>query len=634
MEMNRIHALIGILLFVSTSQGADVLKASFKKDVLPIFKEYCYKCHGDGEKKGGLALDEYKSKEDVHRDYRLWEQLFKIVSAGEMPPEKTKKRPSGAEQELLADWTRHTLDTFYQSSPPDPGRVTVRRLNRTEYDNVIRDLMLVDFKPAKDFPADDSGHGFDNIGDVLSVSPLLLEKYLNAAEEVATRAIVLPKGNDPQELDELTSFQKLYFKYPIKRHFRRRAAESFLRPFVRRAYRREITDLEISRLMMLVKRGSDQGGKFEEGIRLAVMAVLVSPHFLFRWELDGGPDEPKAMRRLNEHELASRLSFFIWRSTPDDQLLGLAKKGDLRKQIDSEVKRMLRDKRADGLVKDFTGQWLELRNLDVYKPDKNLFPTYTAELRNDMRGETELLYSHVLKNNLSIMELLSADYSFINERLASHYQIKNVQGPQFRLVSLKGVQRRGILGHGSILTITSDPNRTSVVKRGKYVLENILGSPPPPPPPNAPSLEDAGGAGGSLRERMIQHRSNAVCASCHKKMDPIGFALENFDAIGRFRLSDNGNKIDASGILDSGEKFKNFRDLQRIITDEKTDLYIENLTKKMLVYALGRGLEFYDERVVDRIVRRLKSAEYCHDELIMGIVKSLPFDMKRGESSN
>jgi hypothetical protein len=340
------------------------------------------------------------------------------------------------------------------------------------------------------------------------------------------------------------------------------------------------------------------------------------------------------MRRLNEHELASRLSFFIWRSTPDDRLLGLAKKGDLRKQIDSEVKRMLRDKRADGLVKDFTGQWLELRNLEVYKPDKNLFPTYTAELRNDMRGETELLYSHVLKNNLSIMDLLSADYSFINERLASHYQIKNVQGPQFRLVSLKGVQRRGILGHGSILTITSDPNRTSVVKRGKYVLENILGSPPPPPPPNAPSLEDAGGAGGSLRERMIQHRSNAVCASCHKKMDPIGFALENFDAIGRFRLSDNGNKIDASGILDSGEKFKDFRDLQRIITDEKTDLYIENLTKKMLVYALGRGLEFYDEKVVDRMVKRLKSAEYRHDELILGIVKSLPFDMKRGESSN
>jgi len=632
--MNWIQVLGGVLLFVSTCQGADVLKYSFKKDILPILEEYCYKCHGDGQKKGGLALDEYKSEEDVRQDYRLWEQLNKIVSAGKMPPEEAKKRLPGSEQKLLEEWTRHTLDTFYQSAPPDPGRVTVRRLNRIEYNNVIRDLMLVDFRPAKDFPADDSGHGFDNIGDVLTVSPLLLEKYLNAAEEIAARAIVLPMDGDPQDLKKLTNFQKKYFEYPIERHFRRRAAEAFLRKFVRRAYRREVSDLEINRLMVLVKRGSDQGRGFEEGIRVAVTAVLLSPHFLFRWELDGAPSNPKAMRRLNEYELASRLSFFLWRSTPDDHLLDLAKKGDLRKQIDRQVKRMLRDKLADGLVKDFTGQWLELRNLDVYRPDKKLFPTYTVELRDDMRQETQLLYSHVLKNNLSIMELLSADYSFINERLASHYQIKNVQGPEFRLVSLKSVQRRGILGHGSILTITSDPNRTSIVKRGKYVLENILGSPPPSPPPNMPSLEDAGGESESLRERMIQHRSNVVCASCHEKMDPIGFALENYDAIGRFRLLDNGNKIDASGILDSGEKFKDFRDLQRIIAGKKTDLYIENLTKNMLVYALGRGLEFYDEKVVDRMVKRLKSAEYRHDELILGIVKSLPFDMKRGESGN
>ena len=630
---------VSLLIFYLTFSifpllATDIDKVGFAEDILPMLERYCYQCHGDGEEKGGVALDQYQTERDVQKGYRLWEQLHKFIIAGEMPPEHIKKRPSKSEQELLAGWTRHALDKFYKSSPPDPGRVTVRRLNRAEYNNVVRDLMYVDFDPANDFPADDSGHGFDNIGDVLTVSPLLLEKYINAAEKIATKVIVKPESETGQGFDTLSNFQKEYFKYPIERHLRRRAAEAFLKTFLRRAYRREVTSSEINRLLVLVKRGSDNGGSFEDGLRLAVTAVLVSPNFLFRWELDGAPDNPKSIRQLNEYELASRLAFFLWRSMPDDRLLDFAKKGLLRENIESEIKRMIRDSRSYGMVRDFTGQWLGLRNLDVYKPDKKIFPLFTADLKEDMRRETELLYAHVLKNNLNIKELISADYSFINDRLAAHYQIDNINGAHFRLVSLNNVQRRGLLGHGSILTVTSDPNRTSPVKRGKFVLDNILGTPPLPPPPNVPELEVEQQEGETLREQMIKHRSNVVCASCHKKMDPIGFAFENYDGIGRYRLTDNGEKIDTSGVLDAGESFKGINDLQNIIISKKLDLYVENLVRKMMVYALGRGLEFYDERVVGHIVKRLSAKGYQHDELVVSIVQSLPFDMKRGEASN
>ena len=630
---------VSLLIFYLTFSifpllATDIDKVGFAEDILPMLERYCYQCHGDGEEKGGVALDQYQTERDVQKGYRLWEQLHKFIIAGEMPPEHIKKRPSKSEQELLAGWTRHALDKFYKSSPPDPGRVTVRRLNRAEYNNVVRDLMYVDFNPANDFPADDSGHGFDNIGDVLTVSPLLLEKYINAAEKIATKVIVKPESETGQGFDTLSNFQKEYFKYPIERHLRRRAAEAFLKTFLRRAYRREVTSSEINRLLVLVKRGSDNGGSFEDGLRLAVTAVLVSPNFLFRWELDGAPDNPKSIRQLNEYELASRLAFFLWRSMPDDRLLDFAKKGLLRENIESEIKRMIRDSRSYGMVRDFTGQWLGLRNLDVYKPDKKIFPLFTADLKEDMRRETELLYAHVLKNNLNIKELISADYSFINDRLAAHYQIDNINGAHFRLVSLNNVQRRGLLGHGSILTVTSDPNRTSPVKRGKFVLDNILGTPPLPPPPNVPELEVEQQEGETLREQMIKHRSNVVCASCHKKMDPIGFAFENYDGIGRYRLTDNGEKIDTSGVLDAGESFKGINDLQNIIISKKLDLYVENLVRKMMVYALGRGLEFYDERVVGHIVKRLSAKGYQHDELVVSIVQSLPFDMKRGEASN
>ena len=337
---------------------------------------------------------------------------------------------------------------------------------------------------------------------------------------------------------------------------------------------------------------------------------------------------------MNEFVLASRLSFFLWSSGPDDRLLDLAAKGELRKGLSSEVERMLDDSRSEALVSNFAGQWLELRSLDVFRPDKKLFPGFTGALRDDMRRETELLFGHVIRENLNVVELLSADYTFLNERLATHYGVPNLKGEQFRKTFIKGKSRSGILGHAGVLTITSDPNRTSPVKRGKYVLENILGTPPPPPPPNVPELEVAGEITGTLREQMVEHRANAVCASCHEKMDPIGFAFEHFDAIGRYRNQDNGSDIDASGKLDTGETFKNSTDLIRVLTDAKGDFFVRCLTEKMMTYALGRGLEYYDKRAVDRVVQLLEKDGRKMQTLVVSIVKSLPFDMKRGESSD
>jgi len=622
-----------VLLVAAPVYAADPAKASFEKDILPILEDYCYYCHGDGKKKGDLSLEIFKTEKDIRQNYKISEQIFKYVLAGEMPPKDRKKRPSKKEQVLVADWVRNSLDDFYANAPPDPGRVTVRRLNRSEYNNVIRDLMHLDFKPAKDFPADDSGYGFDNIGDVLSVSPLLLEKYLSAAEEIAAQAVAVPSRGKPLSPTRLTEFQKQYFKYPIPADNRRRIAEDFAREFMRRAYRREVSSEEIKNVLVLARQAVDAGGSFEEGVRLAVQAVLISPRFLFRWELDGAPDNPRAVRSLNEYELASRLSFFLWSSQPDDQLLRYANRGQLRKNLGKELERMLKDAKAQSFVENFAGQWLELRNLDVYQPDKKLFPTFTPALRSDMRRETELLFSHIMGGNRSVLELLSADYSFVNARLAAHYGISDVKGESFRPVSLRGTFRGGILGHASILTITSDPNRTSPVKRGKYVLENILGTPPPAPPPDAPPLSETGKITGTLREQFVKHRQDPACASCHKVMDPIGFAFENYDAIGRYRTKDNSLPIDASGKLETGEPFGNAADLRSILLNQKREYFTRCITEKMLTYALGRGLEYYDKRTIDGIVARLKGNNYRFNELVQGIVSSLPFDMKRGEES-
>ncbi|MBC8324957.1 MAG: DUF1592 domain-containing protein [Verrucomicrobia subdivision 3 bacterium] len=616
------------MLFAASVTAADLAKVSFEKNILPILKENCFSCHGDGEAKGDFSLDEFKTASDVHRGYKVWEKIRKLVLAKEMPPKNKKQQPDANQRELLVHWTRHTLDTFYHNSPPDPGRVTVRRLNRAEYNNTIRDLMRVDFKPAKDFPADDAGYGFDNIGDVLSMSPLLLEKYFAAAEKIAAQTVAVP---DAEERVVPTAFQKSYFQYPIPRNQRRHAAEEFMRAFLTRAYRRPVKPEELQRLMLLAKRVVDEGGSFEHGIRMAVAATLVSPQFLFRWEFDGAPNNPKAVRSLNEYELASRLSYFIWNSMPDDELLGLARRGQLRKNLAAQIRRMLRDNKSQALVANFTGQWLRLRDLEIAQPDRRVFGAFNNELRADMRQETELYFMHVMRGNRSVLEFLDSDYTIVNERLAIWYGLKNVKGGQFRSVSLKGTPRGGVLTHASVLTLTSDPNRTSPVKRGNFVLENILGTPPPPPPDDVPDLSSSAELKGTLRQQMVKHRENPVCASCHQKMDPIGFAFENFDAIGRWRTLDNGAPINAASQLDTGEKFRDATGLRKILALRKRDLFVRCFTEKMLTFALGRGLEFYDKRAVDGIMKQMERDGFKFETMVNGIVKSLPFDMKRGE---
>lgn len=608
----------------------DPAQLTFAKDILPVLREHCFACHGNGQKKGGITLDGFRAEADVHRAYQVWEKLRRLLQADEMPPEGRKPRPTPQQRDMLAAWTRHTLDQFYRTAPPDPGRVTVRRLNRVEYNNTVRDLMLTDFAPAANFPADDAGYGFDNIGDVLTMSPLLLEKYLAAAEQIAEKAIAVPGKGATLDRSKATPFQQRYFQYPLDKD-RGAAAAKFLQQFMRRAYRRTVAPDEVTRVLRFVTPAIAAEGSFEHGMRLAVQAVLVSPHFLFRWELDGAPNNAAVVRTLNETELASRLAYFIWSSLPDDRLLQLAETGALRKNLTTEVARMLSDPKAAALVENFSGQWLELRNLTRAQPDPKLFPMFDNRLREDMRRETTMLFTSVMLENRSVLDLLGADYTFINERLARLYGIAGVSGEQFQRVSLRGTGRAGVLTHASVLTVTSDPNRTSPVKRGKYVLENILGTPPPPPPPNVPELARQGEIKGTLREQMVKHRQNAVCASCHEKMDPLGFAFEHFDAIGRYRTQDNGQPVDASGKMEGGAAFTNAVQFNQILIGQKRGDFVRCLSEKMLTYALGRGLEFYDKRAVDGITRQMERGGNSFGMLIMGIVTSLPFDMKRGE---
>jgi len=494
--------------------------------------------------------------------------------------------------------------------------VTVRRLNRAEYTNTVRDLLGVEFNAAADFPSDDVGYGFDNVGDVLTLSPLLMEKYLAAAEQIAAKAVVEDKPGDlsPDA-----------------------AAERIVRRLAARAYRRPISDQELARLLKLVAGARAQGEGFEEGIRLALQAILVSPHFLFRVELDPEANGVRPIRALDEYELASRLSYFLWSSMPDDGLFDLAARGKLRENLDGQVRRMLGDPKSKALVENFAGQWLQLRNLDLVTPDKSQFPAFDDNLRRAMRTESELFFETIVREDRSVLELLDADFTFVNARLARHYGLEGVEGDQFRRVSLpagggrEALQSRGgVLTQAAILTVTSNPARTSPVKRGKWVLDNILGTPPPDPPPSVPRLQDDAKAvaAGTVRQRMEQHRKDPDCAVCHKEMDALGFALENFDAVGALRTKDGGFPIDAAAQLPDGRSLGGPRELKAMLRGSKEPL-ARCLTEKLLTYAIGRGVEPYDGPAVGGIVHAAKAGDYKFSTFVLGIVHSDPFQKRR-----
>ena len=492
----------------------------------------------------------------------------------------------------------------------------MRRLNRTEYNNTVRDLTGLDLKLANDFPSDDVGNGFDNIGDVLSLPPILMEKYLTSAKQIADEVIknadatkkVFPK--EPADiLDEVVEVSRANVMH-----------------FASRAFRRPLDADETERLSKLMRAAWEANATKQEIMQTIITVVLASPHFIYRIEDDDPKDFVDGIRPLNDFELASRLSYFLWSSMPDDRLLQLAGEGKLHtaNQLNAEVDRMLADPKSKALVENFAGQWLQLRDLDALSPDPVKFATFDVKLRRSMRQETELLFNSILNENRSILELLSADYTYLDERLARHYGIGDVSGDEFRRVDLQG-KRRGMLMHGSILLLTSNPTRTSPVKRGKWVLENLLAEPPPPPPPNVPELGAGGETLGTLRQQMEQHRSNPNCAVCHVKMDAVGFGLENFDAIGAWRESDGRERIDPSGILPGGRNFKGPLDLVQILVEDKKTEFTRCLSLKMLTYALGRGLGVADRCAISSIVNKLAEENYRFAILIKSIVTSPPF---------
>jgi hypothetical protein len=432
---------------------------------------------------------------------------------------------------------------------------------------------------------------------------------------------------NPTGPGETESRRRIFLCRPKPGESEEPCATRIVTSLARQAYRRPVTDSDIKPLLKLFASGRQEGGSFESGIEEALRAILVSPSFLFR--VERAPESAKGVHPVTDLELASRLSFFLWSSIPDEELLRVAEAGQLRAQLDTQVARMLRDAKANALVENFAGQWLHLRNVSGWRPDPDKFPQFDDSLRNALQRETELLFQYIMRADRSVLDLVNADYSFLNERLARHYGITGIRGGQYRKVDLPDSKRGGILTHASILTVTSYPTRTSPVLRGKWILENVLGAPPPPPPPDVPNLaESANVSASDLRKALEQHRANAACASCHSRLDPLGFSLENYDAVGRYRAKEGGVEIDASGALPGGITIRGAGDLKRIMV-ERRDEFVECLAEKLLTYALGRGLESYDQPTIREIRRATARDEYRFSALVLATVHSVPFQMRR-----
>jgi hypothetical protein len=622
-----IPAFVVVLSLPAASAAQIPAKIDFAKDIQPIFAKFCFSCHSGPKAKAGVRLD-FTDVAAAAKDKNLWERVARQVRAGEMPP-AGKAKPGLEQFDLLNTFIDRDMLAADCKSGRDPGRVTLRRLNRSEYNNTIRDLLGVEERLADGFPSDDVGYGFDNIGDVLTLSPLLLEKYLFAAERAAELAFADPKLKG-----------KILAAAP-KKGSKDERARAIVGAFAKRAYRRPVTEDEIGKLIKFVDLAERSGQSFERGIRLAVQAALMSPHFIFRVENDPktpGPDAPglaKGAYPIGDFELANRLSYFLWSSMPDEELFALAEKGALRKDdnLEKQVRRMLKDGKARALTENFAGQWLNLRMLREAQPDPKLFPTFTEGLRLSMIEETFRFFDAVVKEDRSILDFIDSDFSFLDETLAKHYGISGVSGTTFRKVTLDPNKRGGLLTQASILTLTSNPTRTSPVKRGKWILENIFNAPPPPPVPDAGELpEDKAELRGTLRQRMEQHRKNPSCATCHQRMDPLGFALEHYDGIGKWRDKDGKFDIDPAGELPDGRKFNSPKEL-RVILKELEPQFRRCLAEKLLTYALGRGLEYYDKCALEAICAAVARDGNRFSSMVVAIVKSEPFLYRKGREA-
>ncbi len=804
-------------------------KSAFDKTTTAFFTQSCASCHNAKAKAGGLDLQSLSHagsfRASLTRSRETWESIVRKVRTGEMPPPGSPK-PSGAQVKDVTQRIEAELERADRLAASNPGRVTARRLNRAEYNNTVHDLLGVNIRPADDFPQDDSGYGFDNNGDVLSLAPAQMDRYLASAEKLARTAIYgpeilkptlarhdasgrnivpafkvpasydasgltvpnsfhvthrfpadgeylfrtrldglrplgsealhfgiwidgkqmeeqafdptgdaafnpdrqdfsgrtvecrlrvtggehwiaatvgrmyegLPKevggpnpsqktvappvfkpfpGLPPERIAEFrkrfearqkekvvvndarvsgleiggpynqakgpseTSLRKVFTCGHLHGGHNAACAHKIISDFASRAFRRPVTEREINRFTNLVTLARKQGNSFEEGICLALEGILVSPHFLYRIEQDPTVTQARPVTSgdtshlITQHELASRLSYFLWSSMPDEQLRACADKQTLRSPgvLAAQVRRMLKNPRSSALSQNFSGQWLQFRALESVKPDRQRFPDFDEYLRMSMRHETEMFFDNLMREDRSILDLLVGKYTFLNGRLANFYGIGGVEGPEFRKVDLTGTPRGGILTQASVLTVTSYANRTSPVLRGKWILENILNSAPPPPPPGVPNLDvSTVGSEASLRQQLEAHRKNPTCAACHARMDPLGFGLENFDAVGAWRTNDGKIPIDASGSLPDGRNFNGPDGMKGILKADQT-VFAQCLTAKLLTYALGRGLERYDNATVKAITQHIALSDYRFSNLVLEIVASKPFQMRKGDKA-
>jgi hypothetical protein len=588
-------------------------------DARRFLGQFCVACHGADKPKAKLNLKRFETPEQVLADRKVWDEVLTRVRAGEMPPPDGGKiiPPEEARRAFLR-WAQRTLQRSAGGDTPRPGPAPLRRLNKSQYRATVRDLLGIHFDAAHALPDDGAGgEGFDNAAETLFLSPVHAEKYLEAAKEAlryaardsAARARIFVATPDD--------------KVPVEA-----AARSVLERFTLRAYRRPARGGEVDRLMALFRKEHARGQPFDEAVLYALQAVLISPHFLFRLEEPAPSGKPE---RVTDYELATRLSYFLWDSMPDDRLFEVAAAGKLQDEaaLKAEMTRLLKDPKARGLAESFAGQWLQTRRLGTEaKPDRKLFPRYNDELESAMREEPTLFLLEVLADNRSLLELLDSDFTYTDQALARHYGIPPPKGfGQPRRVSLpRGSHRGGVLTMAAVLAVSSYPHRTSPVLRGKWVLEAVLGSPPQPPPPDVPALpEDKKQAEGkTLRERLLAHRANRACATCHDRIDPLGFGLENYDAVGRWRETDAGRPLDATGGLPDGMRFDGPDGLKKVLLARKDD-FLRHLAAKMLGYALGRGLVNDDYRVVDGAVESLRRNEYRSHALLWEIINSAPF---------
>lgn len=595
------------------------IKKSFRESVAPFVKEYCQQCHGNRRSKGGINFEAALKNPGAAGFSKHWKQALATVNSKDMPPDDEDEQPTEAERQVFTDWV--TKLKFL--SPKDPGPFVIRRLTKVEYGNTLQDLYGVDPAITQALPDEVFGEGYMN-----TLSPLHLEEYLGIANGVLDKVLA------PVEAPPTAVQKRLFGEPPAPGMDPRARAREVARSLARSAYRRPPSEAELDTLVGVFDLATQNKLAYPAALRLMFKAVLVSPQFLFITPA-GGAEPGKAIVPLDDFQLASRLSYFLWATLPDKELLAQAESGKLHEPavLKAQVKRLLGDPRSRALFDGFGAQWLQLGELASKTFDTAKFPQMTSAMRSAMYDEARLFFESVVRENRSVVSFVDSDYTFLNGTLAALYGMeKTVTGPAMRKVKLTDANRGGILGMPGILATTSFPNRTSPVKRGVWVLEQVLGQHVPPAPPNVPALEkqdQKAVANMTLRQRTEMHLNNSVCANCHKVLDPIGFGLENFDAIGRWRdQDDTGGAIDAAGELPGGKRFVTPKELKAIIA-ARTDDLARNLTEKLLAYALCRQLEGYDEIVVDRLMENIAKDGYRMQTLITEVVTSYPFLNRR-----